>query len=103
MSTEEPTMTDAADPGQAVERHQRTSEPDGYRVQRGWQVFDRTGQRVGRVIERDDASVVVAPGAAGTEGRRIAIRLIADEEPGGRWATLSIRARDLDGNRSDGR
>lgn len=87
-------MTDAADPQQAVVRHERTSEPDLNKVQRGWQIYDRAGERIGVVVERDDASVVIADDPSAGGGERLPIRLIADEQPDERRATLSITASD---------
>jgi hypothetical protein len=63
-------------------------------VQPGWDVYDRNGQRLGEVIERDDASVVVARHAA-FEGTRLPMKLIADEHPDIRRAELSVTAADV--------
>lgn len=91
-------MTNTADPGEAVTRHERTSEPNLSKIQPGWKVYDRLGRGMGKVTERDDASVVVVNGdaaAAKSDETRLPIRLIADEHPDGRWATLTVSASEL--------
>lgn len=90
-------MSEASDPEQAIDRHERTTEPGLNKVQRGWDIYDRLGRRLGKVVERDDASVVVEPGPEAEGGTRLPLKLIADEHPDGRWATLSVAAGDIDG------
>jgi hypothetical protein len=89
-------MTDASDPEEAVDRHKRTSEPDLNRVQPGWGIFDRLGRRMGEVVERDDTSVVVARDPGSGDGTRLPMKLLADEHPEGRWATLTVSAGELE-------
>ena len=88
-------MTEASDAQAAIDRHARTSEPDLNRIQPGWQVKDRTGRLLGEVIERDDASVLVARGQPAEDSVRVPMRLVDREDPDGRTAVLTVLAGEL--------
>lgn len=87
-------VTDASDPRQSIDAHRRTSEPDAHRVQTGWQIYDRRGKHLGKVIERDDESILVSYRSDDHE-TRFPVKLIADEVTDGRWATLSVADGEL--------
>jgi hypothetical protein len=95
--------TEASDARTAVDRHPRTTEPDLTRVQAGWRVYDRIGHRLGEVIDRDDASVVVSRGPAGGDDTRVPIKLIAYEDPAERTAVITTTAGEPEHPDADGR
>lgn len=91
-----------SDTEHATLSHERTSEPDMHRIQGGWQVHDRSGSRLGDVVERDDESFVVALAARAGAGVRLPMRLIAEEDFDERRARLTIGTDELDRMRPPG-
>jgi hypothetical protein len=85
-----------ADSDDAVIRHERTSEPDMTWAQQGWQVYDRSGLRVGRIMERDDDSILVSLDAGAGSSTRIPTRVVAVGSPEDERVTLAIDKDELD-------
>jgi hypothetical protein len=85
-----------SDTEHAMLSHERTSEPDMRSLQRGWQVHDRSGSRLGDIVERDDESFVVALEARAGAGIRLPMRLIAGEDPDTRRVSLATGLDELD-------
>lgn len=77
-----------------VER-ERTSEPDAKRTHVGWQVLDRDGDRLGRVVERDDASVLVELDGSASSRARVPLQQIGEESFDDRRATLRLSAAEV--------
>ena len=65
-------------------------------VQSGWQVNDKAGDRIGRVIERSGDSVTVELRGGGSDRVVIPVRLIAEEDESGMLATLAVGWDELD-------
>lgn len=73
----------------------RTSEPDARRTHVGWQILDRDGERLGTVVERDDASILVEPDTSTQPTARIPLRAIDEESPHDKRATLTLDAGEV--------
>jgi hypothetical protein len=64
-------------------------------VQSGWYVNDRDGQRIGRVVERDRDTLIVA--LEGSHDRiPVPTDLISEEDENAMVATLSVASAELD-------
>jgi hypothetical protein len=85
-----------SDTDDAVISHERTSEPDMTWAQRGWQVYDDSGQKVGRITERDDDSIVISLDARAGSTVRIPTKVVAVGSPEDERVTLTIGRDELD-------
>jgi hypothetical protein len=85
-----------ADSDDAVIRHKRTSEPDMTWAQQGWEVYDRSGLRVGRITQRDDDSILVSLDADAGSTTRIPTKVVAVGSPEDERVTLAIDRDELD-------
>lgn len=96
LAGREPDVNDEATgrDSEAVQR-ERTSEPDARRTHVGWTVLDRDGVRLGRVLERDDASILITLDSRGSSRARVPLRLISEEAFPVSRATLALSAGEV--------